>query len=218
VQPSTVTGQPDVGILPDADVIAHVLAGHAQAFETLMRRYNQRLFRAARAVLRDDSEAEDVVQDAWVRAYTHLRQFAGRASFGTWVTRIAIHEAIARGRRRRQLVPLDDDPATSRTPDDEVGAREMIAAMEAAIDALPVAYRTVFVLRDLEGLSIAETASCLDVPEATVKTRLHRARAIMRSRLDAALDVSIHGVYAFAGRRCDRIVATVMARIADRYE
>jgi RNA polymerase sigma-70 factor (ECF subfamily) len=178
-----------------------------------MRRYNQRLFRAARAVLRDDGEAEDVVQDAWVRAYTHLRQFAGRASFATWVTRIAINEAIARGRRRRHQVPLDEEPATERTPDDELGAREMIAAMEAATDALPVAYRTVFVLRDLEGLSVAETASCLDVPEATVKTRLHRARALMRGRLDATLDVSRHGVFAFAGHRCDRIVAAVMARI-----
>jgi RNA polymerase sigma-70 factor, ECF subfamily len=110
-------------------------------------------------------------------------------------------------------VPLDEDPATSRTPDDEVGARELIAAMEAAIDALPVAFRTVFVLRDLEGLSVAETASCLELPEATVKTRLHRARALMRSRLDAALDVSRLGVFAFAGHRCDRTVAAVMARI-----
>ncbi len=213
MQPSTDRGQLDVAVQPDAVVVAYVLAGHAQAFETLMRRYNQRLFRAARAVLRDDSEAEDVVQDAWVRAYTHLRQFAGRATFATWVTRIAIHEAIARGRRRRQHVPLDDEPATSRTPDDEIGAREVIAAMEAATDALPVAYRAVFVLRDLEGLSVAATASCLDVPEATVKTRLHRARALMRSRLDTTLDVSSDGVFAFAGHRCDRVVAAVMARI-----
>jgi RNA polymerase sigma-70 factor (ECF subfamily) len=153
VQASTTTDH------SDDVVVASVLAGHVQAFETLMRRYNQRLFRAARAVLRDDAEAEDVVQDAWVRAYTHLRQFAGRASFATWVTRIAIHEAVARGRRRRQQVPLSEDPTTTRTPDDELAAREMIAAMEAATDALPAAYRTVFVLRELEGLSVAETGS-----------------------------------------------------------
>jgi RNA polymerase sigma-70 factor (ECF subfamily) len=213
VQASTMTDQPDVGVQPDDAVVARVLAGDVQAFETLMRRYNQRLFRAARAVLRDEAEAEDVVQDAWVRAYTHLRQFAGRASFATWVTRIAVHEAIARGRRRKQQVPLHEEPTTTRTPDDDLGAREMVAAMEAATDALPAAYRTVFVLRDLEGLSVAETAHCLDVPEATVKTRLHRARALMRARLDAALDVSHHGVFAFAGHRCDRIVAAVMVRI-----
>jgi RNA polymerase sigma-70 factor (ECF subfamily) len=213
VQASTTTDPLDPAAQADDAVVARVLAGHVQEFETLMRRYNQRLFRAARAVLRDDAEAEDVVQDAWVRAYTHLRQFAGRASFATWVTRIAIHEAIARGRRRSQQVPLQEDPTTTRTPDDELGAREMIAVMEAATDALPAAYRTVFVLRDLEGLSVADTASCLEVPEATVKTRLHRARALMRARLDATLDVSHHGVFAFAGHRCDRIVAAVMARI-----
>lgn len=214
MQPSTVTGQPDVGVVqPDERVVAHVLAGHVEAFETLMRRYNQRLFRAARAVLRDDAEAEDVVQDAWVRAYTHLDQFAGRASFATWVTRIAVHEAIARGRRRVRQAPLGDDPSTSRTPADDLAERELVAAMESATDALPTPFRTVFVLRDLEGLSVAETASCLDIPEATVKTRLHRARALMRSRLDAALDVSGHGVFAFAGHRCDRIVAAVLARI-----
>jgi RNA polymerase sigma-70 factor, ECF subfamily len=218
VHPSTVTDRPDACATPDDAVVASVLAGNVAAFETLMRRHNQRLFRAARAVLRDDAEAEDVVQDAWVRAYTHLGQFAGRASFATWLTRIAIHEAIARDRRRRRHVALPDDarwlPAAMRPPDDELGAREVAAALEAATDALPVAYRTVFVLRDLEGLSVAETATCLDVPEATVKTRLHRARALLRTRLDAALGVSAHGVFAFAGHHCDRVVAAVMARIA----
>jgi RNA polymerase sigma-70 factor (ECF subfamily) len=157
---------------------------------------------------------DDVVQDAWVRAYTYLDQFAGRASFATWVTRIAIHEAIARGRRRARQTSCGDDPPAPRTPADDLAARELIAAMEAAIDALPPPFRTVFVLRDLEGLSVAETASCLDIPEATVKTRLHRARALLRARLDAALDVSTHGVFAFAGHRCDRVVAAVMARIS----
>jgi RNA polymerase sigma-70 factor (ECF subfamily) len=201
----------------DDAVIARVLAGDHAAFEVLMRRYNRRVFRAARAVLRDEAEAEDVAQDAWVRAYAHLRQFAGRASFATWLTRIAIYEALARRRHRVRHQPLDPHAATlaagSRPPDHELGARQMAAVLEDAIDRLPVRYRTAFVLRDLEGLSTSETATCLEVPEATVKTRLHRARALLRTRLDAALGVSADGVYEFGGARCDRIVAAVLARI-----
>jgi RNA polymerase sigma-70 factor, ECF subfamily len=201
----------------DDVVIARVLAGDQGAFEVLMRRYNRCVFRAVRAVLRDDAEAEDVVQDAWVRAYTHLRQFTGRASFATWLTRIAIHEALARRRYRVRHIALDEHastlPAPTRPPEQELGARQVASALEAAIDALPAHYRIAFVLRDLEGLSTVETAACLDVPEATVKTRLHRARALLRSQLDTALDVSADGVYAFGGQRCDRVVSTVMARI-----
>jgi RNA polymerase sigma-70 factor (ECF subfamily) len=201
----------------DEVVVARVLAGALASFEVLMRRYNQRVFRAARAVLRDDAEAEDVVQDAWVRAYAHLSQFAGRASFATWLTRIVVHEAIARRRRRMRQVPLDDHApalvATTPPPDDAAGGREVAAAIERAIDALPTPYRTTFVLRDVQGLDTAETAACLDVPEATVKTRLHRARSLLRTQLGAALDVAADGVFAFAGHRCDRMVATVMSRI-----
>jgi len=201
----------------DDAVVARVLAGDTASFEVLMRRYNQRVFRAARAVLRDDSEAEDVAQDAWVRAYTHLRQFMGRASFATWLTRIAIHESLARRRYRVRHTPLDEHaavlPARTRPPEQELGARQVAGALEAAIDGLPARYRTAFVLRELEGLSTSETAACLDVPEATVKTRLHRARGILRRHLDASLGVSYDGVYAFAGHRCDRIVAAVLARI-----
>jgi RNA polymerase sigma-70 factor (ECF subfamily) len=217
VLPTMRTAETDARALTDDVVIARVLAGDTASFEVLMRRYNQRVFRAARAVLRDESEAEDVVQDAWVRAYTHLRQFAGRASFPTWLTRIAIHESLARRRYRVRHIPLDEQaaalPARTRPPEQELGARQVARALEAAIDALPARYRTAFVLRDLEGLSTTETAACLDVPEATVKTRLHRARGILRSRLDAALGVSADGVYAFGGHRCDRIVAAVLARI-----
>jgi len=209
----------DTAVLAPADevVIARVLAGETRLFEVLMRRYNQRVFRAARAILRDDAEAEDVAQDAWVRAYTHLRQFAGRASFATWLTRIAIHEALARRRRRGKHLPLDDHaavlPAPNRLPEQEVGARQVATELEAAIDALPGPYRVAFVLREVEGLSTEEAAPCLDVPAATVKTRLHRARGLLRGRLDAALDVSSDRVYAFAGARCDRIVAAVLDRI-----
>lgn len=202
---------------PDDVVVAGVLAGATEMFEILMRRYNQRVFRIARAVLRDDAEAEDVVQDAWVRAYTKLAQFAGRSSLSTWLTRIALHEALARKRRRARQTPLGEHAATlpARTPrpEDEVAVRELAVALEAATDALPDRYRTVFVLRDVEGLGVAETAACLDVPEATVKTRLHRARGLLRARLGPALDVVPGGVFAFAGHRCDRTVTAVMTRI-----
>jgi RNA polymerase sigma-70 factor (ECF subfamily) len=214
---ATASGTPDARALTDDVVVARVLAGDTETFEILMRRYNQRVFRAVRAVLRDDAEAEDVVQDAWVRAYTHLRQFAGRASLATWLTRIALHEAIARARRRARHTPLAEHaatlPAATRRPEDEVGTRELAAALEAATDALPAAYRTVFVLRDVQGLGVAETAACLDIPEATVKTRLHRARGLLRARLGPSLDVAPGGVFAFAGHRCDRTVAAVLGRI-----
>lgn len=203
--------------LTDELVVARVLAGDRDAFEVLMRRHNQRLFRAARAVLRDDAEAEDVVQDAWVRAYAHLRRFAGRSSLATWLTRIAVHEALARRRRRGRHVPLADHAATltaaTRSPEDAAGARQVVAALEAAVDALPLPYRTAFVLRDVQGLDTGETAACLDVPEATVKTRLHRARSLLRRRLHETAAIAAPGAFAFAGRRCDRIVDVVMARI-----
>src|SRR5688572_17296317 len=207
-------------MLADDAVVARVLDGAPDDFELLMRRYNQRLFRAALAVLRDPAEAEDVVQDAWVRAYANLRQFAGRATFATWVTRIAIHEALARGRRRARQSALSDDaivrPAAARPVDEEVGAGEAAAAIERAIEALPAAYRTVFVLREVEGLDVANTAACLDLPQATVKTRLHRARALLRRDLDAALAVSRDRVFAFGGQRCDRAAAAVNFRIGAR--
>jgi RNA polymerase sigma-70 factor (ECF subfamily) len=218
VEPQTRADESDPRASTDEAVLARVLAGSRASFEVLMRRHNQRVFRAARAVLRDEAEAEDVAQDAWVRAYTNLRQFSGRASFATWITRIAIHEALARRRRRARHVSIGDHaatlPARTRSPEDEVGARQVATALEAAIDALPRPYRMAFVLRDLQGLDTAETAACLDVPEATVKTRLHRARSLLRTRLDTTLDVSTEGVFAFAGHRCDRMVAAVMARIA----
>jgi RNA polymerase sigma-70 factor (ECF subfamily) len=217
VLPLTRIDEIDARATTDEVVIARVLAGARESFEVLMRRYNQRLFRAAMAVLRDEAEAEDVVQDAWVRAYTHLDQFDGRSSFATWVTRIAIHEAFARRKRRARQIPLGEHattrPARTRPPDEAVAARQVADALEAAIAALPTPYRMVFVLRDLEGLGTAETAACLDTPEATVKTRLHRARGLLRTHLDTTLDVSTDGVFAFAGHRCDRVVAAVLARI-----
>src|SRR5262245_26727948 len=177
------------GELSDEEVVERVRRGETALFEVIMRRYNQRLYRAARAILRDDGEAEDVVQDAYVRAFTHLAQFAGRAAFGTWLTRIAVHEALARARRRGLFRPLGDEGAegddmtTFRSAADvekQVADRELVRVLEAAIEALPDPFRAVFVLREIEEMSTAETAAVLDLREETVKTRLHRARALLR--------------------------------------
>ena len=204
--------------LSDDEAIARVRAGDVDAFESIMRRHNQRLYRAARAILRDGPEAEDVVQEAYVRAYTQLHQFEGRAPFSTWLTRIAIHEAIARARRRGRFDPLGDtEPDEDRMPslrptadvEDQAAARELGHALETAIDGLPDAFRTVFVLRKIEELSTAETATLLDLREETVRTRLHRARTLLRQVLDAG----IRDAYPFGNERCDRIVTAVLARI-----
>ena len=207
----------------DEDVIARVRAGEIDLFEILMRRYNQRVYRLARAVLRNDGEAEDVVQDAWVRAYSHLGQFAGRAAFSTWISRIALHEAWARVRRRSRFAAVLPD-AAGETPEmkqaspdlDPEGAAlngQVRSLLESVIEGLPATYRTVFVLRDIEELSTAETAASLDVTEETVKTRLHRARAVLRRELLSRAGTGIREAFPFLGPRCDRMVARVMTRL-----
>ncbi len=208
--------------LSDEEVVARVRRGETALFEIVMRRYNQRLYRAARAILRDDAEAEDVMQDAYVRAFTHLDQFAGRAAFGTWLTRIAVHEALARARRRGLFQPLGeesadgDDMITFRSAADverQAADRELGRMLEAAIEALPDPFRAVFVLREIEEMSTAETAAALDLREETVKTRLHRARALLRRALYAGTREAAHEVFQFGFTRCDRVVAAVLGRI-----
>ncbi|MBP7149578.1 MAG: RNA polymerase sigma factor [Acidobacteria bacterium] len=205
--------------LDDLELVARVCAGETQLFELLMRRYNQRLFRAARAVLRDDAEAEDVLQEAWVRAFAALGRFEGRASVGTWLVRIALHEAFARRRRRQRFVALgtEDDMGLETTPGDSPEARastrELRAALAGAIDALPEGLRVAFVLREVEGLSTAETAEALGLSPDNVKVRLHRARAALRRGLERVLGTELRAVHGFDGARCDRVVAAVMARI-----
>lgn len=208
----------DVSRLSDEQVVERVRGGEPALFEILMRRYNQRLYRAARAITNNDSEAEDVVQESFVRAYTHLDQFAGRGRFSTWLTRIAVHEALACRRRGGQLVEIEEViPMLSsplRGPEQEVSDRELAEALEAAIGTLPEVYRSVFMLRDVEGLSTAETAACLEITEPTAKTRLHRARSLLRNRLFASARAALPGTFQFAGARCDALVAAVLARVS----
>jgi RNA polymerase sigma-70 factor (ECF subfamily) len=189
-------------------------------FEILMRRHNQRLYRVVRAILRDEAETEDVLQDAYVRAFMHLDQFLGRARFSTWLTRIAVHEALRRQNRRRRFTGIEDvvDSLESPAPGPAEGAAngELRELLETSIDRLPKDYRTVFVLRDVEGLSTAETAKSLAILEQTVKTRLHRARRQLRSHLEQGLGGmggAVKEVFAFGFARCDRLVAAVLRRL-----
>jgi RNA polymerase sigma-70 factor (ECF subfamily) len=210
--------------LTDDQIVAQVLDGQTALFEVLMRRYNERVYRAARAIVKDEREAEDVMQQTYVNAYAHLRQFDGRAKFSTWLTKIAVHEAIARARRQGRYEPLDSDDsgiletlmATSSPPDPErqAFARELGALLESAVDQLPDGMRETFMLREIEGLSTAETAQVLGVTEDVVKTRLSRARATLRRDLFDRAGLVASNAFSFQQRRCDHVVAAVMARIS----
>jgi RNA polymerase sigma-70 factor (ECF subfamily) len=209
----------------DAEIIQQVLAGNTALFELLMRRYNERIYRAARSIVRDEQEAEDIMQQAYVNAFTHLRQFNGSAQFSTWLTRIAINEALARVRRRGRYEAFDDDlsnvePFMStnpvQSPERQAFAGELRGLLEWAIDTLPDGMREVFVLRDVEGLTTAEVAESLDVSEDVVKTRLSRGRAALRRALLERTGASAPEAFRFYRPRCDRVVQHVLARIADQ--
>ena len=206
----------------DHELIAGVRKGEAAAFEKLMRRYNQRLFRAARSVLRDDSEAEDVVQETFVRAYRHLADFEERSSLATWLTKIAVHEALARIRRSRRFGSLDggdDERGTSQVesrragPEQETGSHELRSVLVAAVDALPEDLRMVFVLREVDGLSTIETSEILQISTEAVRVRLHRARMALRTGVKKALGEEVRSLFEFAGARCDRTVAQVFHKL-----
>jgi RNA polymerase sigma-70 factor (ECF subfamily) len=209
--------------LSDEEVVRQVLDGQTALFEILMRRHNERTYRVARAIVRDEAEAEDVMQQAYVNAYAHLRQFDGRAQFSTWLTRITVNEAITRRRRRAMYQSIDATDTTlaetvalmrpGSTPEKEAFSREISALVESAVDELPDGCREVFMLRQVEGLSTAETASSLEVSEDVVKTRLSRARAMLRRYLAERAGLAAPHSFTFARPRCDRIVAAVLARI-----
>jgi RNA polymerase sigma-70 factor (ECF subfamily) len=197
----------------DEEIVKRVLEGDTAVFELIVRRYNQRLFRATRAILRDDGEAEDVMQEAYVRAFVNLDQFAGDAKFSTWLTKIAVYEALGRLRRAKRQEDLPETMDSSDNPERTAYGRELQSAIESAVDALPPLYRTVFVLREVEEMSVAETAGCLGITEESVKTRCHRARAFLRSRLERIVGLQTRQAFSFLGHRCDRVTQRVMERI-----
>jgi len=209
-------------LLSDEQVVTRVLAGQTALFEVLMRRHNERLYRAARAILRDEHEAEDVMQQAYVNAYSHLRQFDGRSKFSTWLTRIAVHEALARARRRGRYTTIDADESSvepgafDTTPDPERLAisNELGTLVESAIDRLPDGTREVFMLRQVEGMSTEEVAEALNVSESVVKTRLSRARGAIRRELYEQAGLAASNTFRFLRPRCDRIVSAVLERLA----
>ena len=210
--------------LSDEEVVERVLAGDTALYEVVMRRYNTRLYRVARSILKNDGEAEDVMQDAYVRAFQHLGQFAGRAKFSTWLTRIAVHEALARGHKARRFEDWDDmnenqqneigaTPLRS-NPESETASVEMSKILEQAIENLPERYRAVVMMRDVQDMTTAETAECLSLTEENVKVRLHRAHGMLRKDLYANARISAADAFPFHAPRCDRVVANVFARLA----
>jgi RNA polymerase sigma-70 factor, ECF subfamily len=207
--------------LPDEEIARRVRAGETALYEILMRRYNQRLYRVARGILHNDAEAEDVMQDAYVRAYEHLDQFAGRAPFSAWLTRIAVHEALARLRLRGRTQPLEDAEGetsvnmASSMPDPEqnAGTSEVRALLEEAVLSLPENYRIVVMLRDVEEMTTAETAAALELSEENVKVRLHRGHGMVRNWLLERVGTNARLAFPFMGARCNRVVENVLGRL-----
>jgi len=204
----------------DEQVVRRIVGGETALYEVLMRRHNQRLYRVARAILHEDAEAEDVMQDAYVRAYQHLADFEGRAKFSTWLTRIAVHEALARSRRRSRFQSLDNSEESNggvmrtlasagRNPEEAAYDRELGSVLERAILGLSEDYRLIFMLRDVEGMSTDETAECLNLTPENVKIRLHRARAGLRKGLYALAGATTVESFQFHATRCDRVVKNV---------
>ncbi len=218
----------DFALVPEAELVRLARLGQRDAFTILMRRGNQRLFRIARAIVQDEAEAEDVLQEAYVRAFAALGGFRGEAQFSTWLTRIVLNEARGRVRRRRPTVELAaleaaqadagrvvHFPGGQLAPDPERAAASTEARrlLERAIDGLPEGFRLVFMMREVDGCSVEETAGQLGLKPETVKTRLHRARKLLRKALDESLADALSGAFPFLGARCDRITAAVLQRL-----
>lgn len=211
--------------LSDEAIVERVRGGDTALYEILVRRHNQRLYRTIRAILRDDRDVEDVMQQAYIDAYTHLDQFRGSAKFSTWLTRIAVNRALRNGhgeRRKLAIVSRDADAdlaiehtaAPGLDPEHSMYGHELKAVLESIVDELPDAFRVVFVMREVEGMSTAETAAALDINEDTVKTRLHRSKRLLQDHLDRRLGPAASEIYSFHLTRCDRVVAGVMAAIS----
>ena len=215
----------------DPELVEQVTRGDQRAFEALMRRYNGKLFRIARAILKDDADAEEALQDGYLDAYRHIADFAGQARFDTWLTRIVINQALMRLRKRKRdrvVVPFDTgrrengeqleagiaDQHTE-SPSTHVLRQEIRRLLERRIDELPDIFRVVFVMREIQDMNTDEIAECLSLPVATVRTRLFRARAQLREALAREMDLAALDVFRFDGERCDRIVARVLAQLAN---
>ena len=223
--------QPPDASLSDAELARRVATGDEDAFRLLMRRYNQRLFRTARGILRDDGEAEDALQEGYLQIFRSIGSFRGDAKLSTWLVRIVANQAIERLRKTRRaasVISMDGEAGESvaaevgrmsaeqsAEPESKALRGEVRRLIEAQIDKLPDAFRVVFVLRALEEMSVEETAASLGIPEATVRTRFFRARGLLREGLSREVDVATDAAFSFAGERCDRIVERVMARLHD---
>lgn len=213
------------GEITDEEIVRRVVAGERELFELLLRRYNQRIYRSVRAIVRNSQDTEDVMQQAYVNAFRSLHQFEGRSSVATWLTRIAIREAIARNDRnssRLRAVPeiqgehtMNDIREPGPDPEEQAVARDLMQLVEAEVAALPDSYRSVLLLREVEGLSTDETAECLEVSADVVKTRLHRARAMLRDALYRRAGVGMQAIFTFGAQRCDRMVERVMEQIRE---
>ncbi|MCC8939475.1 RNA polymerase sigma factor [Bradyrhizobium sp. Arg68] len=210
----------------DAELVRRALAREEAAVRAIMQANNRRLFRLARGILRNDSEAEDVVQDTYVRAFTHLDQFRGESSLSTWLSRIAMNEALGRVRRRPAGVEWSELPqggheaqiiqfplSSADDPERSMAQREIQHVVEHAIDELPEAFRLVFITRVIEGMNVEETADILDLKPETVKTRLHRARAMLRDNVERKIGPIVLEAFPFAGRRCERLTEAVLKRL-----
>ena len=213
--------------LPDEELIARVRAGEKDLYEILVRRYNERLYRVARAIVRNAEEAADIVQETLVRAFAQLGQFSGAARFSTWLTKIAVYEALARLRRGARTTNLgtpdsgsqsvvDALESLSPSPEEQTLRTQALEMLEAAVDALPPALRSVFMMREIEEMSTRETAECLDISEEAVKIRLHRARKLLRRDIQSRVGAVSSQAFRFLGARCNRVLSAVMDRIQSR--
>ncbi len=220
------TGAVPLAALPDVEIVRRVRSGDRASFEILMRRHNQRIYRAARAIVKDEADIEDVMQQAYINAFAHLHQFEERSQFSTWLIRIAVNEAIGRRQRIRPMrpfadhvedsaeAPLESIRSTQPTPEHSAYASELQRILEDAVDELPEHYRTVFMLRDIEGCSTAETGTGLGLNDDVVKTRLHRARAMLRRAVSRRIGAVSAGAFQFRAPRCDRVVAFVLEHLS----
>ncbi len=218
--------------MSEHELIGYARAGHQDAFRTIMQRCNQRLFRIARGVVRDDVEAEDVLQEAYTRAFEHLEGFREESSLFTWLTSVTLNEARGRLRKRRLTVSVDaieaaqnsgaeiimlNSAAATESPESSAARSQMRLLIEQALDGLPEPFRIVFIMREMEELSVEETAANLNLPAATVKTRLHRARRLLRQGLNERFDAAVSEAFPFLGTLCQRLTSRVLARLAPKY-